>query len=100
VRQPGACLEVADGQLADGVAAVVGIRPGGGADTVGDERVIAPGREQLLLVVQVADAADDQPVASIGGLGDLRDPARRVGDVWLGRVRLRLIVDRLASPDA
>jgi hypothetical protein len=74
VSQAGARLEVADGQLANGVAAVVGVQPGGGADTVGDERVVAPGWEQLLLVAQVADAADDQPVASVAGLGDLRDP--------------------------
>jgi hypothetical protein len=40
MRQPGACLEVADRQLADGVTAVVGIQPGGGADAVGDEGVI------------------------------------------------------------
>ena len=66
VRQPAARLEVADGQLADGVAAVVGVQPGGGAGPVGDEGVVAPGREQLLLVAQVADAADDQPVTSVG----------------------------------
>ena len=48
--QAGACLEVADRQLAHGVAAVVGVQPGGGADAVGDEGVIAPAREPLGLV--------------------------------------------------
>jgi hypothetical protein len=62
MRQAGARLEVADGQLADGMAAMVGVQPGAGADAVGDEGVVAPGREQLLLVIQVADAPDDQPV--------------------------------------
>src|SRR6266498_2227279 len=32
-------------------------------------------------VTLVADATHDQPVTSVGGLGDLGDPARRVGDV-------------------
>jgi hypothetical protein len=45
MRQAGARLEVVDGQLADGVATVVGVQPGGGADAVGDERVVAPGWE-------------------------------------------------------
>jgi hypothetical protein len=75
MRQAGARLQVADRQLADGMAAMVGVQPGGGADAVGDERVVAPGREQLLLVIQVADAPDDQPVTPIGRLGDLGDPS-------------------------
>jgi hypothetical protein len=66
VGQAGAGLEVADGQLAYSVAAVVGVQPSGGAGPVGDEGVVAPGGEQLLLVVQVADPADDQPVALVG----------------------------------
>ena len=81
VGQAGARLEVTDGQLADGVAAVVGVQPDGGADAVGEEPVVAPGREQLLLVDEVADPTDHQPVAPVGSLGDLPDPARRVGDV-------------------
>src|SRR5512132_4385610 len=84
VGQAGARLEVADGQLADGVAAMIGVQPGGGADAVGDKRVVAPGGNQLLLVAQVADPTHDQPVASVGGLGDLGDPVRRVGDVGPG----------------
>jgi hypothetical protein len=75
VGQPGARLEVADRQLAHGVAAVVGVQPGGGANPVGDERVVAPGWEQLLLVAGVSDPPDDQPVAPVAGLGDLGDPS-------------------------
>ena len=74
MRQASAYLQVADGQLADGMAAVVGVQPGGGVDAVGHQPVVAPGWEQLLLVTQVADATHDQPVAPIGSLGDLRDP--------------------------
>jgi hypothetical protein len=36
-------FEVADAQLDDGVAAVVGVQPDRGADSVGDEGVVAPG---------------------------------------------------------
>jgi hypothetical protein len=54
---------------------VIGVQLDRGAGPVGYERVVAPGREELLLVVQVADAADDEPVAAERGLGDLRDPA-------------------------
>ena len=43
VGQPGARLQVADGQLASGVAAVVGVQLNSRADAVGDEGVIAPG---------------------------------------------------------
>jgi hypothetical protein len=74
VRQAGARLEVADGQLTHGVAAVVGVQPGGGADAVGHEGVVAPGGKQLDLVALVADTTHDQPVAPVGGLGDLRVP--------------------------
>jgi hypothetical protein len=81
VGQPCARLQVADGQLTDGVAAVVSVQPGGGPRPVGDERVIAPGRKQLLLVAQVADSTDDEPVTLVGDLGDLRDPVECVGDL-------------------
>jgi hypothetical protein len=81
VAQPGAVFEVTDGELADGVAAVVGVQPDGGAGTVGDEGVVAPRGEQLLLVAEVADATHDEPVAAIGGLGDLREPVAGVADV-------------------
>jgi DNA-binding CsgD family transcriptional regulator len=57
------------------------VQPGGGADAVGDEAVVAPGRKQLLLVVPVADAAHDQPVALEPDFGDLGDLARLVGDI-------------------
>jgi hypothetical protein len=81
MRQPGARLEVADGQLAHGMAAVVGVQPGGGTDAVGHKGVIAPGRKQLGLVAFVADPTHDQPVAPVGGLGNLRDSIRLVGDL-------------------
>jgi hypothetical protein len=38
-------FEVADAQLDHGVAAVVGVQPDRGADSVGDEGVVAPGGE-------------------------------------------------------
>ena len=40
VAQPGAVLEVADGQLADGVAAVVGVQLDRAGLAVGDEGVL------------------------------------------------------------
>jgi hypothetical protein len=83
--QPGARLGVADGQVADGVAAVVGVQEGGGAGPIGDERVVAPGGEQLGLLALVADATHDQSVALVAGLGDLGDPVRLVGDRAPGR---------------
>jgi hypothetical protein len=54
VRQAGARLQVADGQLAHGV--------------------VAPSRNQLLLVVEVPHATHDQPVAVVAGLGDCATP--------------------------
>jgi hypothetical protein len=74
MRQPGARLQVADGQLAHGVAAVIGVQPGGGADAVANERVVAPGGKQLGLVAGIADTTLDQPVVPIARLGDLGDP--------------------------
>jgi hypothetical protein len=70
-------LEVADRRLADGMAALVGVEPGGGADAVGDNRVVAPGREQLLLVIQVAGPPHDQPVAVVGVSGTCGTPPGR-----------------------
>jgi hypothetical protein len=81
VTQPAAVLGVADGELDDGVAAVVGVQLDRGADPVGHQRVVAPGREQLLLVIGVRDAAHDEAVAAKRGLGDLRDPVRGGADV-------------------
>jgi hypothetical protein len=46
----------------------------GGADGVGDERVV-PGRGQLGLLAEVANPAHDAPVAAGAGPGDLRDPS-------------------------
>ena len=73
--QAGACLQVADRKLADGMAAMVGVQLEHRPDAVGDERVVAPGGKQLGLAAQVTNPADDQPVAPIGSLGDLGDPS-------------------------
>ena len=86
VGQARARLEVADGQLADGVAAMVGVQPGHGAGPVGDEGVVAPGGEQLGLLTLVADATHDQPVALVAGLGDLGGLVGLVGDRDPGRL--------------
>jgi hypothetical protein len=77
---PGVRLQVADGQLANGVAAVVGVQLNSRADAVGDKGVIAPGGKQLGLVALVTDATHDQPVALVGSLGDLGQPVALVGD--------------------
>ena len=45
VVEPGTLLGVADGELDDGVAAVIGVQLDRGAGPVGYERVVAPGRE-------------------------------------------------------
>ena len=74
MAQPGALLEVMDGQLDHGVAAVVGVQLHGGAGPVGDEGVVAPVGPQGCLGADQPDAARDQPAAGgagQGGLGDL-----------------------------
>jgi hypothetical protein len=63
------------------VAAVIGVQPHGGADPVGDKRVVAPVGEQLGLGADQAGAAHDQPVTPIAGLGDLRQATVGVDDV-------------------
>jgi hypothetical protein len=60
---------------------MVGVQLDHRLDAVGDEGVIAPGGKQLGLVALVADPTDDQPVARVGGLGDLGDPVGLVRDV-------------------
>jgi hypothetical protein len=77
---PGAVLEVADGQLADGVAAVVGVQVDRAAGAVCDEGVVAPVRPEGGLRAGQAGAAHDQPVWAEGGLGDLRHAAVGVVD--------------------
>jgi hypothetical protein len=70
-------LEVADGELDHGVAAVVGVQRDGGAGAVGDERVVAPVRPEGGLGADQAGAAHDQPaacLASKGRLGHLGSP--------------------------
>ena len=65
-------FEVPDGQFDDGVGAVVAVECPGGAGEVGDERVVAPGGEQLALgAVVVADPAHDQPPSPVDALGDV-----------------------------
>jgi len=87
VGQAGAGLEVADGQLADSVAAVVGVHPGHRSDAVGDQGVVAPGGKQQGLVALVADPTHDQPVAAVAGLGHLRQAAWHIWDLDPGRFR-------------
>jgi hypothetical protein len=53
VLQAGARLEVTDGGLDLGVAAVVGLQLQGAAGPVGDERVIVIGAEQGQLAARV-----------------------------------------------
>jgi hypothetical protein len=86
VGQARARLEVTDGQLADGVAAMVGVQLEHRPDAVGDKGVIPPGGKQLGLVFLVVDPPHDQPVAPVGGLGDLGDPIGLVGDLDPGRL--------------
>ena len=80
MAQADAGFEVADTQLDDGVAAVILVQPDRGADSVGDEGVVAPVGEQLGLGADQAGAAHDQPVAFVAGLGDLGDAAVGVDD--------------------
>jgi len=81
VAQADAGFEVADTQLDDGVAAMVGVQLDRGADPVGDEGVVAPVGEQLGLFADQAGAAHDQPVAFVAGLGDLGQATIGVDDV-------------------
>jgi hypothetical protein len=63
VAQPGAVFEIADGKLADRVAAVVAVQLHRAARSVGDKGVVAPVRPQACLGTDKAAAANDQPVA-------------------------------------
>src|SRR3954469_497254 len=71
-------FEVADAELDDGVLAVLGFDDSERLGAVGGERKQLPGGQQLALGVEGANAANDQPAAVEGGLGDLRDARRRV----------------------
>jgi hypothetical protein len=87
VAQSWPLLEVADGELDHGVAAVVGVQRDGGAGAVGDERVVAPVRPRGGLGADQAGAAHDQPAACLApqsGLGHLGSSAVGVGDVGPG----------------
>ena len=86
VAEPDPVLEVADGQLADRVATVVGVQGDGAVFTVGDEGVVAPVGPQGGLHADKAGAAHHQPLACQPGLGDLGDAAVGVVDVDPGAV--------------
>jgi hypothetical protein len=83
-------FEVTDRELDRGVAAVVGVQPDRGADSVGHKCVVAPGGEELGLGADQVGAAHDQPVALIASLGELRQAPVGVDDVDPG-----VLVDRL-----
>jgi hypothetical protein len=83
-------FEIADGELDDGVLAVLGLDDLEEVGAVGDEREVAPVGPQLGLGADQAGAADDQPSAAGAGFGDLRlavfgvvieRPPSRFGDV-------------------
>ena len=85
---PGSVDEVRPDGLADGVPAVgdVGLRDGFGV--VGEERVVAPDREQGVLGAGVQDPADDEPagclVAGAGERGEFHFGHFAVGDQLAG----------------
>jgi hypothetical protein len=61
VAQPGAVLEVTNGQFIHGVAAVVGVQVDRAAVAVGDEGVVAPVRPQGGLGTNKLATAHDWP---------------------------------------
>jgi hypothetical protein len=95
VAQADAGLEVADAQLHCGVAAVILVQPCRGADSVGDEGVVAPIGEPLGLFTNQAGAAHDQPVALVAGLGDLGQAAVGVDDLDPGVFSMNAIACRI-----
>ena len=74
--------EVADHELNDGVLAMLFLDQLERLAPVSDEGEVLPGRKQLLLIIEGADPANDQPLVAEHGLGDL------------GRARLRVVGDR------
>ena len=105
---PGGCvgeravLQLGDNLLDDGVVAVGLVRGDGGQSAVGDERVMAPGGEQLVLpgaargrLLKAGDTAHDEPavhcwaflrVGAERGEGRFRRPAPRRPQLALGLV--------------
>jgi hypothetical protein len=75
VAAAGTVLEVADSQLTDRVAAMIGVQLHRAAGAVGDEAVVAPVRPQTGLRADKAAAAHDQAILAKGGLGHRRDAA-------------------------
>src|SRR5690606_24651243 len=70
-ERPG--FEIPDRQLDHGMRAVLAIECPRRAGEVGDERVVAPGGEQLALgAVVVANSAHDQAPTAVDALGDVR----------------------------
>src|SRR4051794_29203181 len=71
-------LELADGELDDGVLAMLGLDAAQAIDAVGEKREQLPAWEQLALAIERADAADDQAPLAERGLGDLGDRGPRL----------------------
>jgi hypothetical protein len=71
-------LEVADGELDDGVLAVLGFDDVERFSSVGDEREQLPRRQQLALAVKRANTPDDEAPVAERRFGDLGDARRRV----------------------
>ena len=91
VRKTRALLHVPDRELHDGVAAVIGIEGDRITDPVGDEGVVAEGREQRGLRVDKLGAPDDETVTvAISGLGDPGLPALGLVDSDEGLLRDRI----------
>jgi hypothetical protein len=71
-------FEVADGEFDDGVLAVFGLDDSERVGAVGRKCVVLPGRQELALAIESADAANDQAPPAQRRLGDLRDGGGRV----------------------
>src|SRR5947207_6390706 len=80
---PGAVDEVGPDGFADGVAAVGDVGLVDRLGVVGEERVVAPDREQRVLGVGVQDAANDEPAGdAVTGVGERGE--RYFGDLGVG----------------
>jgi hypothetical protein len=85
-------FEVGDDLLDDGVIAVLGLDQRDVLVAVGDECEVPPVGPQLGLGADEPRAADDQPAAAVGGLGDLRL-------AFLGVFEIAGLLDRLDFVD-
>ena len=103
----GAALEVGDDLLDDGVAAVGRLGLEHDQWGVGEDAVVAVGREQLSLAVgdgrgvEAFDPADDQPGADVVGFAAGRERGEGdFGDFGVGDEPLLVVVpDRVRIPD-